>query len=282
MLAAPPNSARLSSPLHGQVIYGADNRHDLYAESDPGLRAVGDATVGIVRRTDLTVQPNGTVKLKTETFATHYSLCNDEPFREQDTAPFCSGFLIAPDLVVSAGHCVTNDKDCGEVAFVFGYSLPSPQAVDNPVPAGEIYNCAKLIHAQAPANGADFSILRLDRPVKNHLPLKLRSQALPRVGDDVVVLGYPSGLPLKIAGGAKIRKVLDDKGFFQANLDTYGGNSGSAVVNLQTLDVEGVLVRGERDFVYRPEEQCMTSNRCGDTECRGEDVTLIREIEKFL
>ncbi|MEK7233144.1 MAG: S46 family peptidase [Elusimicrobiota bacterium] len=34
-------------------------------------------------------------------------------------------------------------------------------------------------------------------------------------------------------------------GFFVANLDTYGGNSGSAVFNVETNLVEGILLRSE-------------------------------------
>jgi V8-like Glu-specific endopeptidase len=269
------------SAIHEQVIYGSDDRHDLYDESDPGMRQVADATVGVMRHSDMKQQANGTFTLSTQVFSEHYALCADEPFRDQDTAPFCSGFLISPDTVVSAGHCVTNEKDCGEVAFIFGYSLSTPSSTVKSIPASEVYNCAHVMHTQAPSKGADFSILKLDRPVTGHLPLKLRASGSPSAGDDVGVLGYPSGLPLKIAGGAKIRRVLDADGYFVANLDTYGGNSGSAVVNMRTLEVEGVLVRGERDFVLRPEGKCMISNRCLADDCRGEDITLIKEVEKF-
>ena len=53
----------------------------------------------------------------------------------------------------------------------------------------------------------------------------------------------------KVAGGAKVRSNNNGV-YFVANLDTYGGNSGSAVFNLQTREVEGILVRGENDYVY--------------------------------
>ena len=56
-----------------------------------------------------------------------------------------------------------------------------------------------------------------------------------------------------------------------ANLDTYGGNSGSPVFNAQNNKVEGILVRGETDFVSNG--QCNVSLVCPSTGCRGEDVT---------
>lgn len=65
-----------------------------------------------------------------------------------------------------------------------------------------------------------------------------------------------------------------------ANLDTYGGNSGSAVFNDRTGEVEGILVRGEVDYTYKG--NCMVSNVCTDSGCRGEDVTYISEVLQFL
>jgi hypothetical protein len=81
-----------------------------------------------------------------------------------------------------------------------------------------------------------------------------------------------------VAGGASVRR--HDNGFFIANLDTYGGNSGSAVFNEKTGEVEGILVRGETDFIYKG--SCRVSNVCTDTGCRGEDVTRMSELLSLL
>ena len=61
-----------------------------------------------------------------------------------------------------------------------------------------------------------------------------------------------------------------------ANLDTYGGNSGSAVFNAKTGLVEGILVRGEQDYVQKGD--CRVSNVCPADGCRGEDVTKILSV----
>jgi hypothetical protein len=60
-----------------------------------------------------------------------------------------------------------------------------------------------------------------------------------------------------------------------ANLDTYGGNSGSPVFNATNHQVEGILVRGENDFVTNG--SCYVSLVCPTTGCRGEDVTRCSE-----
>ncbi len=77
----------------------------------------------------------------------------------------------------------------------------------------------------------------------------------------LVVIGRPSGLPTKVADGAQVRSVNDV--FLVANLDTYGGNSGSAVFNAVTGVVEGILVRGDTDYVYNAQLGCRVSNFLG-------------------
>jgi Peptidase S46 len=84
------------------------------------------------------------------------------------------------------------------------------------------------------------------------------------------VIGHPCGLPQKYAPRARVRDNTPDT-FFVANLDTYGGNSGSPVFNSSSNAVEGILVRGENDFVSRG--SCYVSMVCPTTGCRGEDVT---------
>lgn len=84
------------------------------------------------------------------------------------------------------------------------------------------------------------------------------------------VIGHPCGLPQKYAPGAKVRDNTPVP-FFVANLDTYGGNSGSSVFNAGNGTVEGILVRGANDFISNG--QCYVSLVCPTTGCRGEDVT---------
>jgi len=69
-----------------------------------------------------------------------------------------------------------------------------------------------------------------------------------------------------------------------ANLDTFGGNSGSAVFNAETGEVEGILVRGENDYVWSDENgsRCRVPQQCTNDACRGEDVTRITNIKTLM
>jgi hypothetical protein len=100
------------------------------------------------------------------------------------------------------------------------------------------------------------------------------------VGEGVTVIGYPLGLPVKVADGGTVRSLSG--AFFVANLNTYARNSGSAVYNtarLLTGDlfVEGILTRGETDFART--SPCFISKRCPTNGCRGEDVTFAHKME---
>ena len=100
------------------------------------------------------------------------------------------------------------------------------------------------------------------------------------VGSELTVIGYPLGLPVKIANEGTVRGF--GSGFLVTNLDTYEGNSGSAVLNSEELSkgrllVEGILVRGENDFEMTT--PCYLSKRCPSYGCRGEDVTRAAEID---
>jgi hypothetical protein len=119
--------------------------------------------------------------------------------------------------------------------------------------------------------------VELDRVVTDRTPLTFRKSGAISVNEPLVVIGHPTGLPTKIADGANVRSLSTS--FFVANLDTFGGNSGSAVFNANTSEVEGILVRGEEDYVKPFLRSCKKPKECKSDKCRGEDVTKITLIQ---
>jgi hypothetical protein len=129
--------------------------------------------------------------------------------------------------------------------------------------------------ARAETSTDDFAVVRLDRPVQGHQPLSVRRSGAVSVGQPLMVAGHPAGLPLKVAAGAQVRDNSHPY-YFSSNLDTYGGNSGSPVIDVASGQVEGILVRGNTDFVLsgKGRNRCYASNVCSDSGCPGwEDVT---------
>ena len=257
-----------------KVIYGADDRLDIYQVTDAKLLKLADSTVGLFQDSDVYVSGDK-AKLGTQSYANGYDLCKEEPFYEQVTGAFCSGSLVAPDIIMTAGHCVKSAEACQETKFVFGFAVKTKGVMPETVPASDVYSCSSIIGREQVGTGADWALIRLDRKVTGHTPLKYNTKDTIKNGDSLVVIGHPAGLPTKIAGGSTVRDA-STKGYFVANLDTYGGNSGSAVFNAKTGVIEGILVRGENDYVYK--DNCRVSNVCPSTGCRGEDVTKLSSI----
>ncbi len=269
-LALAPWTSALADD-EAEVIYGDDDRRDLFdSDVSPRMFEAAQATAALVRKE--TVQnTDGVCKLPAQTYGDTMNLCQDEPFREQPNPAFCSGFLVGADVFVTAGHCITSDTDCESTLLVFGFGYSSRDKDILNVPEDDVYSCKSIIsRAQDAETKSDYAVLRLDRRVAGRTPLQFRKSGQIEQGADVTVIGHPSGLPTKVSAGAKVR-TNDNPVFFVANLDTYGGNSGSAVVDSATGLVEGILVRGENDFVS--DGDCRKSNRCLNDACRGEDVT---------
>jgi hypothetical protein len=263
--------------LHVDVIYGDDNRKDYFQIEEPSVRNAADATAALINIANLTENAE-TTAIKTTPFGSARGMCLSEPFYHQETAAFCSGFLVSADTMVTAGHCVRDASGCASTRFVFGFKVEGQDGLPRSVPTDHVFSCARVVHTVSLAAGEDFAVIKLDRPVPFVLPLAFRQEGKITSGTGLVVMGHPSGLPLKIAAGAAVREVKDQ--FFTANLDTYGGNSGSAVFNAGTGLVEGILVRGEQDYVTQG--NCRVSKRCLDNGCRGEDVTLFERVLPYL
>lgn len=255
-----------------QVIYGLDDRLDVY-EAPEEMRALADSTVLLVKSVNLTREPNGTFSLRTRSLGQTLGLCRDERYYDQPRAGFCSGFLVAPNLIVTAGHCIS-DVDCTDVRFVFGFEMENPTQAKQSFDQNEVFSCNRILERTL-TRGADYALVEIDRVADGKIPVEVRREGEVQPGEGLVVIGHPSGLPTKVAAGASVRSMDVSREFFKANLDTFGGNSGSAVFNLVTHKVEGILVRGENDYVRDPTLGCMRSQVCRDDACRGEDSTNI-------
>lgn len=232
-----------------RVIYGDDDRRDVYTVTDPHLLRLTQAACAVVSTAEISNNGDGTYTLDLVpwTLQGGLPLCAGERFAAQQRIGFCSGFLVASDLVVSAGHCLS---DCNGNAFLFGFqqvdSLTPPPSV---VSEDNIYFCSQVV-AHALQGDDDYCLVRLDRPVVGREPIPIRRDGLISTGAPLVVVGDPTTLPMKVAAGAEVKDNRPTYPWFQANTDTYGGNSGSMVVNTDTWRIEGILVRGAPDFVF--------------------------------
>jgi hypothetical protein len=251
-----------------RVIYGTDDRQEVFQLGVPD-RNDADPVVAIFPGASVTDNGDGTSSLGTIRFGDKRRLCADERFVDEPTGANCTGFLVAPDVVATAGHCV-DMSDVTTWRFVFGFRMVDLTNAATTIDNTEIYTGRHVIARQLADSGEDWALVRLDRAVTGHNIARIRRAGQVPNRQAVHVIGHPSGLPTKFAGGATVRDNTPAL-FFVANLDSYGGNSGSPVFNSDTREVEGILVRGNADFVAAG--GCNVSLICPSTGCRGEDVT---------
>lgn len=271
-------------------IYGADNREE-YCAKDLALRSLADSVVGLFSINRGVTESGGRFVFNARTLGEKARLSPGQRFGSQPAPAFCTGFLVAPDLVVTAGHCVKDHskhdaaapKDhkgacqenlgqgdfCENIRFVFGFRKNLGGRIPRSVPAAEVFRCTEVVKHSL-SSGPDYTVVRLDRAADGYLPLAInRTNSGLAENKGLIVMGHPSGLPLKIAGDAQVtaagRDVTannrlgvpvtwSDGGYsFLTNLDTFHVNSGSPVFNAKTLLVEGILVKGDNDYEPDPE-----------------------------
>jgi len=201
-------------------------------------------------------------------------MCKDERFVEQPSLAYaCTGFLVGPDLLMTAGHCASNHSEvidssegyCEAYSWLFDYVQTSKGKVKTKkVSTDNLYKCKRIVYAVLKEEGdqKDFALIQLDRPVTKRSYLKLAKSAA-KVGDPVTMIGAPLGLPLKFTSNAKVLKNDVKAATFSTNLDAFQGNSGSPVFNSKN-EVLGILVGGTPNAVTYTDEklQCERYNFC--------------------
>jgi V8-like Glu-specific endopeptidase len=262
-----------------KVIYGKDERADLFSPTVTDEQAQWAKSVAALVHTDELIKAGAdSFKISSKTYKEQMGLCDTEPFANQPSPAFCTGFLVAPNVMVTAGHCITDASQCEATSFIFDFAYENANDDLSSVSAANVYHCKKIISQRL--DDIDYAVVEIDRPAADRPTVNYRTKGTIENGAQLTLVGHPSGIPLKIAPGAQVREVKMDKGFFVATTDSYGGNSGSPVFNSVTGEVEGILVRGETDF--ESNGTCYVSKVCTETDCRGEDSTLISNVLPFL
>lgn len=261
------------------VVYGPDNRVDVYQSPNGLYHELAKSTAAMIKDEDL--KPNNDGYFEVQGYSLEErGVCPQERFSRQMSAADCTGFLVGEKLLVTAGHCVSANAQCDDHRWVFDFKVESENQYAISVPAENVYSCGRVVSRVLDTlENNDYALIELDRAVSDRDALEFRQEGSVALGDALVVIGHPSGLPSKIADGANVRELFDN--FFVANLDTYGGNSGSPVFNASTGLVEGILVRGDNDYFVNRLLGCRQTNFVSDDAGRGEDVTYITNIPEL-
>ncbi len=252
-------------------VFGADDRADWYqVPEDTVARRVARSVALIAFHPDTELSSAGAIADAVRDLGAKWGLCEGEAFADQPSVTGCSGFLVAPDLLITAGHCIENGCTGMSVLFDYAYaSAPADLRADLTMDPNGAYACSEVVARSFTGHGSgddDYAILRLDRAVTNRAPLALAHEA-PAVGEALTVLGYPWGLPQKIAAGAAIEEVFAKR--FASTTDSFGGNSGSPVVDDSGV-VRGIHVTraSSQHRVWDAQARCYRVAHCPE-DCDG-------------
>jgi hypothetical protein len=263
-----------------KAIYGSDRRVDWYALPNQDVRDSSESVAALINASNITDLGNGASRLNTQSLGVKYSLCAGETFFEQPAVAFGTAFVVSTNRIATAQHCVrgANAPLLSDIRLVFGFRMISTNECLLIITNEDIYRLTSIVGTPK-SIGSDFAIVQTDRPLVNRKVLSFRKAGKVRNHEPVFVIGYPCGLPIKYADGGW---VTDNsaKFFFKANLDAFGGNSGSPVFNVGG-EVEGILVRGEADFISTI-SSCSIARVFPTTGEGGEECNRVTEIVPFV
>jgi V8-like Glu-specific endopeptidase len=263
----------------GAAIYGSDDRSDV--KDIPGMSKLAQAVAVQVPQLFLEKKENGHYAVQgVESYAESGAslICPEERFSRQPSLGSCTGFLVAPQILVTAGHCMANEginstteEYCQAFAWIFDYNVKASGSAEyRDIPSRFVYRCKRVLWAELLSTddsrpelvgkGRDFAIVELDRTVEGITPLRL-ANTRPQVGERIFTIGYPNGLPAKHSGLSPVLEHYEN--IFSAALDTLGGNSGGPVFNAKN-DVVGILVAGHQTDTYRSDRACYKVNTCDE------------------
>lgn len=260
------------------AIYGKDER-ELVSSSSPKVIQDLSRSVALIVSSDYVSGNFLRSLIKADTLEETLKMCVDERFANKSALPGCTGFMVGPDLMATAGHCFQSSDDCASKRIIFDVDSKKQTKKGYSVFTNNVYSCKEII-SQAYDMDHDYAIIRLDRTPKNRPALKLNLKK--KIGDEakVFMIGHPFGLPLMLS---KSTKVNNNYGVtqFTAGLDSFEGNSGSPVFNRDTLEVEGILVNGQQDLVLDSKNECYR-NVSYEEGLGAEGIYRIGQLAPFL
>lgn len=262
--------------IYDKGIYGNDNRK-LVEDLDPVLdqKAIRQASAVFAQipKWRISEETNEFISIKTKSLYTGLNFCADQRFIDLPIVSSCSAFLVAPDLILTAGHCVKDKYECQKNVWVLdydneaGFLSPSSSVMFK---KDKVYACSQIL-SWSENSKLDYALIKLNKKVIDRSPLGLRRVGKISDDDSLLIIGHPLGLPKIFANGAGVRSNNLSYTFL-SNTDSFSGNSGSPVINTETNLVEGMLIRGDEDFKMDLDLGCNREVTCQDKECRGETI----------
>ena len=240
------------------VVYGEDGRRQYYELSSADKR-------DLVRQSALALLPRevanqllagGTSAVMT--WGEAAGLCADEPFAAEPAAAFCSGVLVARDLMLTSEHCL-RAMPLSDWVVAFDYYYASEGQLQLEV--GDVFEAKRVLALEVRDDSADstveqldFAFVQLDREVgPDRKPAQVYTRSPPlSIGERIYSISTGGGVPLKWDESGSVVGLRDQDDYFVADTDTSRGSSGSGVFD-ERFGLLGVLGQGGADLISTAE-----------------------------
>lgn len=170
---------------------------------------------------------------------------NISGFRESQ---FCTGTLIAPDLVVTAAHCLLNRRTgtfhpARKIHFVAGVRRDRSFGHSTGLCVSSLVTVFYPRRRVPVRLAEDLALVRLQNPIEDARPVSLDSDT-DLEGRRVVHAGYPRDRRFLLSAHRGCRILTERGGLFSSSCDTNFGASGGPVFRGEGEDtaLAGVMV----------------------------------------
>lgn len=168
------------------------------------------------------------------TLESRFDLCPEERFASDPFLGHCSAFLVAPDVMATAAHCIAQHP-CENTQVLFGFNDAERNDDLASFETEDLYQC---VHAFVVPED-DIALIRLDRRVEGRAAFEIEASA---AGQAVALVGHPLGGRTTVDLSGIIASRGERRLF--TTLDTFSGHSGSPVLSLDSGRVVGVHTSG--------------------------------------
>lgn len=261
-------------------VFGADDRKEI--KDATTFSDYARATAVMIPKSSISGNKVYATTLRTRLSKMHGTVNFDDNVRflDQPACANCTGFLIAPDIIVTAGHCIETMKQAEDYVWLFDYTVENDynaKAGYFTIKPENVYEVKEVLGAyfQDIRTYTDYSVVRLANKTKRK-PYRFRTGGKVALGSEVYTIGSPTGLPLKLADNAIVVDNSQEK-WFKNNVDGFPGNSGGPVFNPSGF-IEGIHVRGAvelsqgyyvGDYKYDKECDCIKTVQWETTDDNG-------------
>jgi len=231
-----------------KAIYGQFDNEFITNNSPTNLKHMATGISLIVPKKNIRRYDKNTKVINARELSRVGNICRSERFSDNLASPGgCTGFLVAPNLVATAGHCIKDKNDCKRMNMVFGVTVAKEIESGFQIANNNIYSCKKIIKTTS-TNELDFALIQLDRDVQARHIFELGDDAELTTKSSVYMMGHPMGLGVTYTEPGPVVSTISNS-LFRARIDSFGGNSGSPVIDEESNKVVGILKGGQDDFI---------------------------------